>query len=271
MAKLILINTIFLLINLSSLAKENAPIIFVHGLAANSKIYESNKALKKIFALNGYQLHIANIPSIIDLTTHSEILYKEIRRIAPKGKFHLIGHSMGGIISRKVLHDYDLQNDCLSLTTIATPHQGSVIADWAMIKINDPGKSFIEKVLVRLITGNNPEAIPRLTRDYMKNYFNPQYPDFKSVRYFSLGFFIPEHAWKSTYNPLITIAHKIQTDLYNVQENDGFVSTQSANRGEYLGSFKGDHFSETVPFNFDGEKIYKDVFVRIIRNLKINF
>lgn len=270
--------TLLLLSGFSSLfAKEiqekhkESPVIFIHGLAAHSLIYERNDNLRSLFEKNGYPFYVAKIPAIINLDKHSKILYDEIKKIAPRGKFHLVAHSMGGIIARKVVNDYRLGRRCLSLTTISTPHRGSVIANWAMKKIEDENPTAIEKLLINLIIGDTNDAIPVLTTDYMKKVFNPAYPNLRRVKYYSMGFYIPRQAWKYTQNPLIIYANKLQRKDYNIKYNDGLVSPQSAYWGKYLGTFQGDHFAETVPIPFNGKNIYINVFKEIIKNLKRRF
>lgn len=45
-----------------------------------------------------------------------------------KGKFHLIGHSMGGLDARVVASRWPER--VASVTTLCTPHRGSPVADW---------------------------------------------------------------------------------------------------------------------------------------------
>jgi len=260
-----------LLLNTSLSAKEDNIVIFVHGLAASSKVYEHNKKIKKIFKENKQSFHVANIPPMIDLAKHDSILAEEIKRLSNGKQFHLVAHSMGGILARKVLKDFKLHKRCLSLTTISTPHRGSVVANWAMKKIKSPDLSKMEKIIVDLVVGDSNDAIPTLTTRYMKYYFNPLYPNYRKVKYYSLGFYIPHKVEDYTKNPIIRYVHNIQKSKYFIFRNDGFVSTSSARWGKYLGTFQGDHFSETAPFKFNGERIYKSVFQIVSSNIFRNF
>lgn len=266
---IILLNLIVL--NTSPYAKEDSIVIFVHGLAASPKVYEYNKKVKKIFKENKQNFTVANIPPMIDLAKHDLVLAEEIKRISNGKSFHLVAHSMGGILARKVLKDFNLHKKCLSLTTISTPHRGSVVANWAMKKMKYQNLSKIEKIIIKLVVGDSSDAIPTLTTHYMKYYFNPRYPNYKNIKYYSLGFYIPHKVEDYTKNPIIKYVHNIQRSKYFILRNDGFVSTRSARWGKYLGTSKGDHFSETAPFKFNGERIYKKVFKQVSSNIHQNF
>ena len=58
-------------------------------------------------------------------------------------KVHIIGHSMGGLDARKMIVDMEMAEKVASLTTIGTPHLGTILAD-SVIKI---GGKFLLKFL----------------------------------------------------------------------------------------------------------------------------
>ena len=68
----------------------------------------------------------------------------------------------------------------LSLTTIATPHRGSAFADYMFESIGPAQIKRIYRVMeyVGLETG----AFAQLTRNYMKDSFNPKTPDVEGTR-----------------------------------------------------------------------------------------
>jgi len=53
-------------------------------------------------------------------------------------KVHLIAHSMGGLDSRRMIVDPEMAGKVASLTTIGTPHWGTVLADEAIAHWGDP-------------------------------------------------------------------------------------------------------------------------------------
>lgn len=56
-------------------------------------------------------------------------------------KVHLIGHSMGGLDARLMIVDMGMAEKVASLTTIGTPHLGTVLADHV---INDGGSMWVD-------------------------------------------------------------------------------------------------------------------------------
>ena len=44
-------------------------------------------------------------------------------------KVHIIAHSMGGLDSRRMIVDLGMADKVASLTTIGTPHRGTILAD----------------------------------------------------------------------------------------------------------------------------------------------
>lgn len=62
----------------------------------------------------------------------SEQLKLEVERVLERtgaAKVHVIGHSMGGLDARRMIVDLGMETRIASLTTIGTPHLGTVLAD----------------------------------------------------------------------------------------------------------------------------------------------
>jgi triacylglycerol lipase len=53
----------------------------------------------------------------------------EVLQLTGAAKVHLIGHSMGGLDSRHAVVDQGLADSVASVTTIGTPHLGTILAD----------------------------------------------------------------------------------------------------------------------------------------------
>ena len=56
-------------------------------------------------------------------------------------KVHIIGHSMGGLDARYMITELDMAEKVASLTTVGTPHLGTILADH---KINEGGSLLIK-------------------------------------------------------------------------------------------------------------------------------
>jgi triacylglycerol lipase len=121
--------------------------------------------------------------------------------------------------------------DVKSLTTVATPHRGSVFADYLMDEIGPKNLPKIYRLLESM--GLETKAFSQLTSSYVQNEFNPQVPDVEGIRYFSYG---------SSYNPTIFSSFRFSHDVMKRledSENDGLVSVKSSKWGEYKGTLEG--------------------------------
>ncbi|WP_337175263.1 hypothetical protein [Paludisphaera sp.] len=120
----------------------NAPIILAHGLFGFSRIGFGPLTLTSYFR---------GIPQVLRdagnrvLTTRvhptASVEFRAVRlgfRIDtyfPDEPVHIIAHSMGGLDARRLLAVPGWRDRILSLTTIATPHAGSILADFAKLKV----------------------------------------------------------------------------------------------------------------------------------------
>jgi triacylglycerol lipase len=132
---------------------------------------------------------------------------------------NLVGHSMGGLDARYLVSELGCADRVRSITSIASPHRGSFLADLCTAL---PG------------VGNLLPAIPNLTLKAMAE-FNRKYPEGDRVVYLSIPAWTP--FWKCcplmwpTWLPLAIQGGK----------NDGQVTIESAEWGEVLEIKKSDH------------------------------
>ncbi|KAJ5180834.1 Arrestin-like N-terminal [Penicillium capsulatum] len=117
----------------------------------------------------------------------------------------------------------------LSLTTIASPHRGSAVADYAFDQIGADRLPQIYYTLNRLKV--DTDAFAQLTRKYMTKTFNPNTPDADDVRYFSYGAAAEPSIWS-----LFRLSHRILAEAEG--PNDGLVSVASSRWGGEQG-YKG--------------------------------
>jgi triacylglycerol lipase len=247
-------------------AKDRYPIIFVHGIWINSEVYEYLLPMQKIFKKYGHQLYVARTPAGGSLEERAKILHEEINRLVPQGKFHLLGHSMGGLDSRLAIHLYDLGERCASLTTLASPHRGSYVADFV---IENFGNSLAMDILEKVFA-SDVRAVHQLTTSHMQHDFNLLVKNDKRVKYYSMSFYIPSPVTQNSIIPWLWIAHAIQVKA-GARESDGMVSVESSKWGQDLGTFPGDHYTETAPFPMGGKIMYEEVFQHVAQNLEREF
>ena len=118
-----------------------------------------------------------------------------------------------------------------SLTTIATPHRGSPVADYL---INPGGVIHLPK-LYGLIsrTGLGTQAFEQLTTKYMVEEFNETIRDVEDTKYYSFGADMGEPGLFSTFRRSYKVIEKQEGG------NDGLVSVESSRWGEYQGTLMG--------------------------------
>lgn len=259
------------LMPLKSAAETHAPIIFVHGLMVPHTVYTERIKLDQFFADQGHTLFIAERPSKLAQAERAAVLAEEIKRLVPTGKYHIIGHSAGGTDSRRMLVEYpELAKRCLSLTTMGTPHRGSVIADEILSNVDEKPYS-LSGLFFNYIFGkieNGRQIALEMTTEYMAA-FNESFKDVQGVQYFSLGFYIEQPFFQFT-KPYIWKNH-IKHLQMGIKLNDGTVSLESQMWGTSLGAIPGDHLSETAPIDYGGGLIYQNNFIKILENIETNF
>lgn len=259
-----------LLASLPAVAAQRYPIIFAHGFGVPAELYEKVVPVRKLAKKMGYELYVAQTPIGSSLAERARILRDEINRLVPHGPFHIVAHSMGGLDARLAIHKYGFGERCLSLTTLATPHRGSHVADYVWEKLHQGEKKTRLVTHFMKLVDNSVAAVRDLTTDRLVNAFNEQVEDDPRVRYFSMAFYIPDPVPLHSFIPLLWLSNKIIEDRGG-GDNDGMVSVDSAIWGEFLGSFPGDHWAETTQVPFRGGLDYKEVFGKSIENLELRF
>ena len=115
----------------------------------------------------------------------------------------------------------------LSLTTIATPHRGSALADYLFDHIGRANLPMVYKALKFFCIDTG--AFRQLTEEYMIDKFNPRTPDVDGINYYSFG---------ASFQPQLTSifrkSHKIVEEVEG--PNDGLVSVASSQWGTYRGT-----------------------------------
>lgn len=148
-------------------------------------------------------------------------------RLDPRQKVHIIAHSMGGLDARWCISPGNSENigdRVVSLSTIATPHRGSPVADLLV------GRRLAASQFAALAAYLEPAlGIVDLTSEGLRR-FNARCPDHPQVRYFS-------YAGRGREGPRRTC--RLLRPCYWLvarregPENDGLVSVASARWGEF--------------------------------------
>jgi triacylglycerol lipase len=214
------------------------PIVLAHGLMGFDELQIVPKffpfppvhywrGITNAMRANGIEVITASVPALGSIEERAAKLGQDIAAKANGKSVNIIAHSMGGLDARYMISRLQPDNvEVLSLTTVATPHQGSSFADYCFQEIGPSYLPHFYKFFDRL--GISTGAFSQL-RKYMAEEFNPQTLDANGVRYFSYGATFDPSFWSAFRQP-----HKIVKKLEGV--NDGLVSVQSAKWGTYKGT-----------------------------------
>jgi triacylglycerol lipase len=119
-----------------------APIVLAHGLFGFGRIGLGRltlscyfRGIPNLLRSGGNRVVITRVPPIAGVKRRAKRLGEQIERAFGDQPVHLIGHSMGGLDARQLLADPAWKGRILSLTTIATPHLGSALADSARLRV----------------------------------------------------------------------------------------------------------------------------------------
>jgi len=112
--------------------KTKYPIILVHGAGFRDIAYfKSFGRIDKNLKEEGYIVYRSKIDAFGTIEDNAIFLKKEIDHILEvekTDKINIIAHSKGGLDSKYLITDLGMEDKVASLTTLCTPHRGSIIA-----------------------------------------------------------------------------------------------------------------------------------------------
>jgi len=110
------------------------PIILVHGIAAKQlRIMNAFGNIKSVLEAEGHDVYVADTDGFGTVETNAAQLKSYIERVLSDTgaeKVNVIAHSKGGLDTKYMITELGMENRVASLTTLCTPHRGSIIASW---------------------------------------------------------------------------------------------------------------------------------------------
>ena len=218
-------------------SSHNSAIVLVHGILGFSSFRLLGKEIQYFRALKTslrdcpVPIHFPALPTVGTIKQRASVLASYLNNISEQ-KIHLIAHSMGGLDSRHVICHLDPKHKIQTLTTIATPHHGSPLAEWFANKpgpIPTLGRRFAAPGLYEL----TPDACA------LFNYKNPDRPD---VTYQSYAGVRTPSEIPILFRPWANMIERC------MGENDSQVAKSSAIWGDFKGTLQADHF-ELIGWN----------------------
>jgi triacylglycerol lipase len=216
------------------------PVVFCHGMLAMTMLRmqvpeEANyfSHLRPFLRERGIEALYPSVEPTGGVAARAEQLRDLIRRWTNE-PINLIAHSMGGLDARFLITHLGMANRVASLTTIASPHHGTTVADWFCLNY----RQRVPLLLALEALGINVDGFRDCCTDACRA-FNERTPNVASVRYFSYTAAAP----LSRVSPLLRRSWNILTPTEGA--NDGLVSVRSAAWGEVIGTLTVDHFAQT--------------------------
>jgi triacylglycerol lipase len=216
------------------------PVVFCHGMLALStlrmKLPEDRNCFSPLRAFLGERGCRAFFPQVTPtggVAARAQELKDQLLRWTDE-PVNVIAHSMGGLDARYLITHLGMADRVKSLTTVATPHQGTYLADW----FQNTFRKRVPLLIALEALGVNVDGF-RDCQLAACRAFNERTPNRPEVRYFSFGGAVPQ----SRVSPMLRRAWNLLTPVEGT--NDGMVSTASARWGEYLGTVHADHYAQT--------------------------
>jgi hypothetical protein len=147
---------------------------------------------------------------------------------------------MGGLVARKIINSFVMSRLISSVTTISTPHKGSVLANYA---IENSKEESVVGSFIRLIefTPLKRKYIAQLAITGNRNAYSESLTNRFRVPIYSIS-----NYKTNIYNGPLGVTSKIiakESKKYSNRssQNDGIIETSSMIYGKHLGKIKADH------------------------------
>lgn len=248
-------------------AGELTAFVFAHGFASRAADAFDDEIIAALEA-DGRTVYRTNVPSIEGLAVRGPAFADELDRVlADSGadRVHIIAHSMGGLDARYAISKLGYGDRVASLTTMSTPHRGSLIADYSLglIGTEDDAVSAFD-AFISLVGDVDPDALRRNLEDLSvarADAFNADAQDDPNVLYQSFSGL--SSVWGIVYgdegeacdSPGGTLALPDPTassillvaaaPFVGDGPADGVVPVSSARWGNFRGCLAVDHTTET--------------------------
>lgn len=255
------------------------PILLVHGVFFRDfKYFNYWGRIPNELKKNGAVIYYGNQQSAASVADCAKEISERIRQIAEKsgcGKVNIIAHSKGGLDCRYAISKLGLEKNVASLTTINTPHRGSLFADYLLSKIPERTRSSIARkynAALKKFGDNSPDflvAANELTTSSCKK-LNDAISNMPGVFYQSIGSKLNK-ASQGRF-PLNFSYHLVK---HFDGSNDGLVSADSCAWGEKssfltVNGNRGISHGDIIDLNRENIEEFdvREFYVDLVRDLK---
>lgn len=205
-------------------------IVFVHGLFRPPHLWgaatEYFRNLRSELENISIPVYFPELPNSESVEVRASV-FKKMLEAVPEKKIVLIGHSMGGLDCRYYAHTHPNDTRIEKIITIATPHRGTLFADWVM-----NGRSLLALIFRYQFGKAGQDLTTAACED-----FNKKVIDRDDIKYFSYA--------ASRPNKELPFWLRLLAKHVGQEANDGQVPVSSAQWGNFLGVLHADHFETT--------------------------
>ena len=254
------------------LIRSRYPVVLMHGFGILAGLLRQGHLHDEAMDLraHGVLAYAPNVAPYNTVSARAEMWQDRLTHILEETgaeQVNLIAQSMGGLDARYLISTLGRHDVVASLVTVATPHQGTVMAEillkqperlrqWAVDFANWMGTNVLEDA-----TADALQALMELTPAHLRNTFNPAVPDHDSVRYWSYAACAGKGT-KNLVNPFLKLSNTWIFEREGL--NDGLVSVDSARWGHFLGILDADHSQQVgiqgLPGSkFDSKALYRSL------------
>jgi triacylglycerol lipase len=253
------------------------PVFLCHGFGAIGSLVKPSPLHDPCMLMreHGVVAFAPNVVPYASIETRAKNWVRLINKVCNDhgfDKVNVVAHSMGGLDMRYAIAHLGIADKVASLTTVATPHHGTFLADLILKtpeiiteKLSDIVDWFGNSVYPRE-KSEVLNSVEQLCRNFIQEDFNPNTPDLENFPYFSYSAAVGKGT-DFSLNPVFLF----QNNQIFAQEdiNDSFVSVKSAKWGEHLGTVPLSHMHQiNVQVGKDYKPIYKDFWVGLVQTLK---
>lgn len=182
------------------------PVLLVHGMGfRDSKYLNYWGRIPAKLEENGCRIYYGGQDSNGTVASNGAYLADKIKQIIEEtgaSKLNVIAHSKGGLDMRYAISTLEMSRYIASLTTISTPHHGSLTVD-KLLQFPDFMVKFVAgcwDIWLRICGDRNPNAyeVFKLFSTAEAEAFNRSNPDAPEVYYQSYAF-VMKHVWSDMF------------------------------------------------------------------------
>ncbi|QXD16401.1 alpha/beta fold hydrolase [Rhodocaloribacter litoris] len=248
------------------------PVMLMHGFGMLAAVCRGGMLHPMAMRLraHGIRAYAPNVAPYETVPVRAAMWQARLRHVLDEtgaDRVHLIAHSMGGLDARYLITVLGAHDRVASLTTIATPHHGTALAD-LVLEQPERVRTWMAGLTGRMSAAAMKEAstdfvraVAELTPAYVEETFNPAVPDHPAVRYRSYA----GRAGRGTGVPMSPLLRPLNHLLFARDGvNDGFVAVERARWGTCLGILDADHLQQVglklaLRSRFDAATFYLDL------------